>query len=74
MEIVIYLLGILSGLLIALFIKHISKEKPVGTIRIDRSDPNDTPYMFLELNVSLRELATQKEAWLKISTENYISR
>lgn len=50
-----------------------SIKKSVGTIRIDRSDP-DGPYIFLELGIPVAKLETKKRALLRIRSENYISR
>ena len=50
-----------------------SIKKPVGTVRIDRSDP-DGPYIFLELEIPVAKLETKKRALLRIRSENYISR
>lgn len=45
----------------------------VGVLRVDRSDPYDQPYMFLELSKSADTVTSKKYVILKVSTENYIS-
>lgn len=45
----------------------------VGVLRVDRSDPYDQPYMFLELSKSTETVTSKKYVLLKVSTENYIS-
>lgn len=45
----------------------------VGTLRIDRSDPNEPPYMFLELDKGVGDISRKKNVILKVSNENYIS-
>ena len=47
--------------------------KPVGTLRVDQSDPNDNPYLFLELSEDPKKLPNQKCIILKVNIENYIS-
>lgn len=45
----------------------------VGTLRIDRSDPNEPPYMFLELDKGVGDISRKKNVILKVKNENYIS-
>lgn len=47
-------------------------QKPVGTLRIDTSDP-DGPYLFLELHTQVSEVMKQKQVTLDVNTESYIS-
>ena len=50
-----------------------SHHKPVGTLRVDQSDPDDNPYLFLELSGDPKKLPNQKCITLKVNIENYIS-
>lgn len=43
------LIGIMVGVLLSRFI---FREKPVGSLRVDESDPDSGPYLFLELDRS----------------------
>ena len=45
-----------------------------GTLRIDRSDPDSEPYMFLELTESLPSVMRKKYVVFRVNLENYISR
>ena len=65
--IVIGMLG--CGLLMLVF----GREKPLGTLRIDTSDPDDGPYLFLELSCDPRLIMSQKTVLLKVNTESYLS-
>ena len=47
-------------------------QKPVGTLRIDTSDP-DGPYLFLELHTSINEVMLHKTVTLDVNLESYIS-
>ena len=50
-----------------------TSESFVGTLRVDTSDPDDQPYMFLELSKNVGDITSKKSVLLKVSTENYIS-
>ena len=45
----------------------------VGTLRIDRSDPNEAPYMFLEISKDVGDISGRKMVLMDVSNENYIS-
>ena len=45
---------------------------PIGTLRIDTSDP-DGPYLFLELHTPVSEVMKQKQVTLDVNTQSYIS-
>lgn len=45
-----------------------------GTLRIDRSDPDSDPYMFLELTESLPSVMRKRYVVFRVNLENYISR
>ena len=44
----------------------------VGTLRIDRSDPTEAPYMFLELSKHVSAVTSKSHVILKVKNENYI--
>lgn len=74
MEWVIFLLGLILGAALGVGITRVtSRTKPIGTLRIDTSDP-DGPYLFLELNKGIGEFYTQDYVMLEVSNESYISR
>lgn len=45
----------------------------VGALRIDRSDPSEPPYIFLELDKGVGDISRKKNVILKVKNENYIS-
>lgn len=47
-------------------------KKPIGTLRIDSSDP-DGPYLFLELETEPSVIKKEKYVLLKVNTKSYIS-
>lgn len=72
MELVIILLiGILIGILIARFI---FRDKPIGSLRVDQSDPDSGPYLFLELSPGgADEIYKKKYVSLRVDLKDYIS-
>lgn len=48
-------------------------KKPVGTLRINQSDPDDAPYLFLEMNEDPRVLMQKEYVMLKVNPKSYIS-
>ena len=49
-------------------------EETVGYLRLDRSDPEDGPYFFLELDRDIPDLMTRSDVRLQMKLEDYISR
>lgn len=69
-------LGFIAGLFTTMgrMRKAIEKQS-VGHLRIDRSEPDEPPRPFLELQGSTIESISQKEyVMLKVVNENYLSR
>lgn len=53
----------------------VANPNPIGTIRVDSSEPGEAPLMFLELDnqASLTSILSSKEVMLRIKMENFIS-
>lgn len=49
------------------------EKKSLGVIRVDRSDPDDGPYLFLELCTTPAEITENEYVIFKVNNENYIS-
>ncbi len=64
------MVGFALGVTVAVFVYRAER---VGTIRIDRSDPTEAPYIFLELHKGVGDISSKKNVILKVSNENYIS-
>lgn len=64
----IFLAGVSLGILI---VSIIFRAYFVGTLRVDRSDP-DEPYMFLELDKGIGSISSKKHVILRVKLENYI--
>lgn len=68
------LVGFLIGVIIGISVVRLLKPKLIGYLRLDRSDPDDGPYLFLELHEDLSSLMTKDEVMLKVKIEDYIPR
>ena len=67
---IMFVIGLLIGIIATtLFIRL----RSVGTLRIDRSDPEDGPYLFLELTSRPEEVAKKAYITLRVDLESYIS-
>lgn len=67
--------GAVAGILgfwIGYLIYRKKPKDPIGTLRVDTSDP-DGPYLFLELHTPVSEVMKQKQVTLDVNTESYIS-
>ena len=64
-----FLLGILIGVSSATIALS---TKCCGSLRIDTSDP-DGPYLFLELDKSVKEVSRKPYVTFRVKPENYIS-
>lgn len=67
--------GAVAGILgfwIGYLIYHKKPQDPIGTLRVDTSDP-DGPYLFLELHTPVSEVMKQKQVTLDVNTQSYIS-
>lgn len=69
-----FIIGLVVGLVVGIIAAaFIFRQKPIGTLRIDTSDP-DGPYPFLEIPPGgIYLIQSKKYITLKVNTENYIS-
>lgn len=74
MEVMWFIVGLIIGVIVGIIgVVFIFRQKPVGTLRIDTSDP-DGPYPFLELpRDGFYKIQSKKQVVLNVSTESYIS-
>lgn len=71
MPIILLIVGILIGLLIS---KIIFRDKPIGSLRVDNSDPDSEPYLFLELyNGGLQKIQKKQYVCLNVKIKKYVS-
>lgn len=69
-----FILNIALGVVIGLLLARIFRPKPVGYLRMDHSDPDDEPYLFLELEEEPSTLFKRKEVVLLTKIEDFIPR
>jgi hypothetical protein len=62
--------GVVLGIIIAAFI---FRKRPIGNLNIDRSDPTEQPYIFLELYKNVGDFSGKKYVTLRVSNKNYLS-
>lgn len=65
MEIVIALVAVVIG-------QALPRERPLGDLRVDRSDPSCEPYLFLELDTDVYTIMHKKHATFRVKVENFI--
>ena len=63
-------IGVIVGMIIY---SVVAKQKSIGCLVIDRSDPDDEPYLFLELEKSIYQFQDKKYITMKLTNKNYIS-
>lgn len=73
MSVTMIIIECIVSALIGFVIGFKNHHKPVGTLRVDQSDPDDNPYLFLELSGDPKKLPNHKYITLKVNIENYIS-
>jgi len=67
--IIIFGIGVLIGCALTVII---CRMRSVGSLRIDTSDPDDSPYLFLELSKDIGEVYRKKYVTLKVNTKSFI--
>lgn len=72
------------GLALGLFIMFValfpplkaafSRRRPIGNLRVDRSDPSDSPYLFLELDpgTDVNRIIRSKYVTFRVKLEDFI--
>lgn len=58
MEILFLVGGVIIGIFLTILIL---RKEPIGTLRVDYSDPDSGPYLFLEIPQKNSHLITQKK-------------
>ena len=65
--------GLLVGIIYCVMLVVHRKMFNKGNILIDNSDPNEQPYMFLEISVNPNELKDNRYIVLKVKKKNFIT-
>lgn len=53
--------------------RELLKKNTVGTLRVDRSIPEEEPYLFLELNKGVGDISQKEYVILNVDLNSYIS-
>lgn len=72
MDIAIFIIGYIFGIVSAFLSIYIRMN--AGVLRIDHSDPFDSPYMFLEISKNIEYITKKKYILLKVRAEDFIPR
>ncbi|MDD2299645.1 MAG: hypothetical protein PHU69_08370 [Fermentimonas sp.] len=67
--IIIFGIGMLIGCILT---RIIFQTRSVGSLRVDTSDSDDSPYLFLELSKDIEEIYRKKYVMFKVSLKNFI--
>jgi len=68
--IIIFGIGVLIGCILTMII---FQTRSVGSLQIDTSDPDDSPYLFLELSKNVDEIYKKKYVMMKVNLKSFIT-
>ena len=68
--------GILAGIALCYLATHLTLKKSiVGTLRVDRSEPDEAPYLFLEVeHGGMEKIQKKKMVMFKVDLSSYLPR
>lgn len=74
MEIVLFgIAAMMIGVLIGFGIgKAKFRQYPIGDLRVDQSDPDSPPHLFLELDTNVPTVMAKKFVMLRVKVEDFI--
>lgn len=70
-KLILLMIGVLLGMAIY---AYAHKTTPVGILRVDRSDPADEPYLWLELSQPVSTFRDKQVVTMQVKHENFVSR
>ena len=62
-------IGIIIGVLLGVVL---FRRRPLGNLRVDRSDPTSEPLLFLELGTDVRTIMRKKQVVFKVRVEDFL--
>ena len=72
MEVIMFIVGVLVGCILT---KVVLRIFAVGSLRLDQSDPESSPYLFLELNKdNADDIAKKKFVVLNVYRKDFLPR
>lgn len=70
----VFFIMTISVLATILISKNLERRKQIGSLRVDQSDPTESPYLFLELTSDgMTKIRKYRTVVVKVRIENYIS-
>ena len=73
MEIVVVFAVLAIGVVVGFIVGRVTfNQKPIGDLRVDRSDTDGSPYLFLELEAGIPEIMSQKQVAFRVKVENFL--
>lgn len=70
---VIFMIGMLTGMLVGCVLwTLILRHRSIGSLRVDTSDSDNGPYLFLELSKNIGDVYRKKYITLKVNTQSYL--
>lgn len=82
MEIILCILLLGTGIWIGIILEKVHVKRTIshtlernvsGTLKIDTSDPEEAPYLFLEVSESVDQLMQRTHVVLKVDNSSYLS-
>lgn len=78
MDVISAVIGAAIGIAVSaifIFVKSRKAKNVIGDLRVDRSDPDEPPYLFLELydSSAMQTILKSKTVEFNVRVENYIS-
>ncbi len=69
MKIAIALVAVIIGFIIG---RVFPRERPLGDLRVDRSDLTCEPYLFLELGTDVHSIMRKRYITFRVKVENFL--
>lgn len=67
-------IALIVGIVIGSIVTNIIYQRAkVGTLRVDSSDLEDGPYMFLEIDKGVGDITSKRQVLLKVNLNSYLS-
>jgi len=63
--IIAFVIGVLVGTII-------HRDRPVGDLRVDHSDPDDGPYLFLKLDTDVASIMNKSRVVLRVKVKDFL--
>lgn len=64
-----FIIGIAVGILLGAILFH---RRPVGDLRVDRSDPTENPSLFLELDTDVQLVSRKKRVTFRVRNQDLL--